>query len=392
LGNDAYMSSGPDGISGRSLRSRILVVDDEPATVKLLLRLLEQWGFADVVGLTDPTEVAETVAGAPPDLLLLDLKMPNMDGFAVLEAVGPLTRGSTALPVLVLTADATPETKRAALAAGARDFINKPFDAEEIRLRVSNLLDTRHLQLALKEHGDELERRVRERTHALERAQLEVVERLAMAAEFRDDDTHRHAQRIGNTAALLGEELGVSRAGAQRLGRAAPLHDIGKIAVPDAILLKRGRLTNDEYDAVKEHTVVGARILSGSSSPLLQLAEEIAETHHEHWDGTGYPAGLQGEGIPLSGRIVAVADVFDALTHHRPYKDASPTGEAVYEIMCHSSTHFDPTVVAAFESLDHAALVAPAVPPHEEALHAGPEVLAGRGREPVAPGRFARSY
>jgi putative two-component system response regulator len=200
---------------------------------------------------------------------------------------------------------------------------------------------------------------VRERTTDLEQAQLEMAERLAMAAEYRDDETHLHAERIGHTALLLGARLGMSTATLANLRRAAPLHDIGKIAIADAILLKPGQLTTQEFETIKTHTVVGARLLSGSSSRLLQMAEEIALSHHERWDGTGYPRSLSAQATPLTGRIVAVADVFDALTHRRPYKEAWPVDGAVDEIIKAAGTHLDPDIVGAFTSLDHDRLVFP---------------------------------
>jgi putative two-component system response regulator len=344
---------------GELRSSRILVVDDQPINVQLLERLLADWGFQNVTGITDPALVPERVSDEPPDLVMLDLHMPGLSGLDVMRLLEPTTDPSAPVPILVLTADSTVETKRQALAAGASDFLTKPFDPEEVRLRVFNLLRTRRLERQLKTHGDELEERVRERTRELEQAQLEIAERLAMAAEYRDDDTHRHAERIGHTAALLGARLGLSAATLADLRRAAPLHDIGKIAIADAILLKPGRLTAEEFETVKTHTVVGARILSGSSSRLLQIAEEIALSHHERWDGSGYPRELSAEAIPLTGRIVAVADVFDALTHDRPYKEAWPVETAVEEILKGAGNHFDPQVVAAFAGLDHYRLVAP---------------------------------
>jgi putative two-component system response regulator len=339
--------------------SRILVVDDQPTNVRLLEGLLARWGFNNVTGLTDPALVARRVSDEPPDLVMLDLHMPELSGLDVMRLLEPESDPSTPVPILVLTADSTVETKRQALAAGASDFLTKPFDSEEVRLRVSNLLRTRRLETQLKRHSDELEERVLERTRALEQAKLEIAERLAMAAEYRDDETHQHAERIGHTAALLGARLGLSTATLADLRRAAPLHDIGKIAITDAILLKPGRLTAEEFETIKTHTVVGARILSGSSSALLQIAEEIALTHHERWDGTGYPRSLSGQAIPLTGRIVAVADVFDALTHRRPYKEAWPVENAADEVMKAAGSHFDPDIVAAFASLDHDRLVSP---------------------------------
>ncbi|HLY48388.1 MAG TPA: HD domain-containing phosphohydrolase [Solirubrobacteraceae bacterium] len=352
--------------------SNILVVDDQPLNVRLLEALLSKWGFESVTGLTDPSRVAELVRAEPPDLVMLDLHMPGLSGLDVMRLLEPVSDPSTPVPILVLTADSTVETKRQALAAGASDFLTKPFDSEEVRLRVSNLLRTRRLETQLKRHGDELEERVHERTKALEQAKLEIAERLAMAAEYRDDETHQHAQRIGHTAALLGARLGLSATAIADLRRAAPLHDIGKIAIPDTILLKPGRLTAEEFEIIKTHTVVGARILSGSSSRLLQIASEVALSHHEKWDGTGYPRGLSGDEIPVTGRIVALADVFDALTHRRPYKEAWATETAAEEIRRSAGTHFDPDVVAAFASLDHHRLVSPehiddaasVLPPH----------------------------
>jgi putative two-component system response regulator len=184
------------------------------------------------------------------------------------------------------------------------------------------------------------------------------MRRLALAAEYRDDDTHQHAQRIGYTAGLLAEGLGLPAAMVERIRLAAPLHDIGKIAITDAILLKPDKLTAEEFDTIKSHTLIGARILGGSRSQLLRTAAEIALTHHERWDGGGYPGGLAEDAIPLTGRLVGVADVFDALAHRRPYKPPWPVEEATAEVLSQSGRHFDPAVVEVFADLDHRALVA----------------------------------
>jgi putative nucleotidyltransferase with HDIG domain len=205
--------------------------------------------------------------------------------------------------------------------------------------------------------NEELEQRVAHRTAELERSRHETLQRLARAAEWRDDETRQHAERIGRTAALLAAELGLDETTCEHLRSAAPLHDIGKLSTPDAVLLKPGRLTAEEMATMRRHAEAGAQILSGSESGVLRLAEEIARTHHERWDGHGYPYGLSGDDIPLSGRIVAVADVFDALTHARPYKPAWPVAEALAEIRRGCGSHFDPAVVAAFERLDAVALV-----------------------------------
>ena len=336
---------------------RILAVDDEESNLLLLRRVLEKAGYTHVVATTDPTQVPAMFAENRPDLVLLDLHMPEMDGFELMEKLAPRPEGGPGVPILVLTADATHETKRRALSAGARDFIAKPLDQIELLLRVRNLLKVQHLQARLAQQNANLEAEVAERTQDLELARLEVLERLALAAEYRDDATQEHAWRIGRTCALLAAELPVPDADVELIRRAAPLHDIGKIGISDLILLKPGKLTEREFELVKSHTTIGAAILAGSQSPLLRLAQEIALTHHERWDGRGYPRGLAGETTPQAGRIVAVADVFDALTHERPYKDAWPLEAAVAEVLAQSGRQFDPDVVEAFAKLDHSTLL-----------------------------------
>lgn len=334
----------------------ILAVDDEDANVLLLRRILERAGHTRVTTTTDPTQVAGLLEQIQPRLLLLDLHMPRMDGFELMEQLGHSERRST--PFLVLTADVTEEAKRRALSLGARDFLTKPLDQVELTLRVHNLLQVQQLQDRLFEQNACLEEQVAERTRELEQARLEILDRLALAAEYRDDDTQEHARRIGRTCSLLARLLGLAHAEVELIQRAAPLHDIGKIGIPDAILLKPGRLTDEEFELMKLHTTIGAEILSGGSGALLRMAELIALTHHEHWDGRGYPHGLAGDRIPLAGRIVAVADVFDALTHKRPYKHAWVVKEAVAETFHQAGRQFDPRVVEAFMTLDHDALLA----------------------------------
>jgi putative two-component system response regulator len=339
--------------------ARLLVVDDEPFNVRLLERLLNGWGFADVVGTCDSSEVAAIYEEARPDLMLLDLQMPEPNGFRLMEMLAGEIHGVTRLPVLVLTADITPAAKKMALAAGARDFLTKPFDATEVQLRIQNLLETRRLQLELQGQNATLEERIRVRTHDLDQARLETLEHLALAAEYRDDNTHEHAQRVGRTVALLAAALGQPSGDVELVRRAAPLHDIGKIGLPDAVLLKPARLGPDEYDVMKTHATIGHQILSSSGSRVLRLSAEIALTHHEQWNGRGYPEGLAGEEIPISGRMTALADVFDALTHRRPYKDAWPLDATLAEIRLGAGRHFDPAVVDAFAELDPELLLAP---------------------------------
>lgn len=328
-------------------KARILIVDDQESNVRLLERLLQQWGYANLKSTTDPRQATALYDYWQPDLINLDLHMPYLDGFGVMEQLRPRIGEGDYVPILVLTADITPETKRRALSSGAKDFLTKPFDPIEVLLRVQNLLETRFLHVQLQKQNELLEDRVRERTQQLVEAEIEVLERLALAAEYRDDDTHQHTQRVGDLASRLAQALGLPETQVELMRRAAPLHDMGKIGISDLILLKPERLTPEEFERMKAHTTIGGRILSGSRFPLLQMAEEIATTHHERWDGRGY-AGRKGEDIPMSSRIVTVADVFDALTHARPYKKAWPREQAVREIEQQEGQQFAPRVVEAF--------------------------------------------
>ena len=364
--------------------SRILVVDDQEANALLLQAVLTRAGYTAVETLTDPTLVVERCTETPPDLLLLDWHMPVLDGPEILERIHFLTDEPNWMPVLVLTADIAPDTKRNALSLGARDFLTKPIDVPEVLLRVRNLLQTRYLRLQLQRTNDLLHERVLQRTRELEEAKLEMLDRLALAAEYRDDETGQHAKRIGRTSELLARELGLEPPDATLIGQSARLHDIGKIGISDELLLKPGKYTVEEIAAMELHPRIGARILSGSTNELLNMAEQIALTHHERWDGRGYPSGLAGEEIPLPGRIVTVADVFDALTHRRPYKEPWPISVAVREILSESGTKFDPHVTEAFARLDHAKLVqAPSTGP--TALDDEPNV----GRGPAEAGAAA---
>jgi putative two-component system response regulator len=342
--------------------SRILVVDDQEANAVLLQAVLVRAGYTAVEMMIDPMAVAQRCAEAPPDLLLLDWHMPGRSGAEILEEIHFLTDEPNWMPVLVLTADIAPDTKRRALSLGARDFLTKPIDVPEVLLRVRNLLQTRYLRVELQRNNDLLLERVSQRTLELEDAKLEMLDRLALAAEYRDDETGQHAVRIGRTSELLALALGLEAGDATLIGHAARLHDIGKIGISDALLLKPGKYTSEECAAMELHPSIGARILSGSNNELLDMAEQIALTHHERWDGRGYPSGLAGEEIPLAGRIVTVADVFDALTHRRPYKEPWPIPAAVREILGEAGTKFDPHVTQAFAQLDHTRLVQPAVP------------------------------
>jgi putative two-component system response regulator len=326
--------------------ARILIVDDEHANIDILRRVLARAGFTNVESTTDSRQAAARYLERRHDLILLDLHMPHLDGLEVMDQLNEIASASF-LPILILSGDLTPEARRDALSRGAKDFVNKPFQQDELLLRIRTLLETRLLYVQIQNQNARLEATVRERTRELVEAQIEIIERLAVAAEYRDDNTGQHTQRVGQMSALLARQLGLPDSQVSLIARAAPLHDVGKIGVPDTILMKMGKLTPAEFEVVKLHTIIGARILSGGKFPLLRLAEEIAFSHHERWDGAGY-AGMRGTDVPLAGRIVAVADVFDALTQQRPYKPAWPVAEAIAEIDRQRERQFDPAVVDAF--------------------------------------------
>ena len=329
--------------------ARVLVLEDEPDLATLLEMQLRHAGFGEILTLLHARGVDEVFDSFQPDIVLTDLHMPGATGFDVISTLRRKAVGEY-LPIVVLTADVERETKHRALDAGATDFLPKPVDGTELRLRLNNLLETRTLYRALRDQNAHLEQRVQARTRDLEIAKLEILERLARAAEYRDDATGQHAQRVGDTAAALAEALELPSEQVLLIRRAAPLHDVGKIGVPDSILLKPGALTASEFEVMKRHTKIGAKLLAESIAPQLRLAERVALTHHERWDGRGY-GGLRGEEIPLVGRIVAVADAFDAMTHDRPYRSALDMEEAIERIRADAGSHFCPTAAGIFATL-----------------------------------------
>ncbi|MDB4949154.1 MAG: Two-component system response regulator [Gemmatimonadetes bacterium] len=341
----------PDEAGEPLHRARILIIDDEAANVRLLERLLAHEGCAGAVSLTDPREALALFEVYQPDLVLLDLHMPHRDGLEVLADLRGATPPGSFVPILVLTADVTSRAKTAALSGGASDFLVKPLDTAEVLLRIRNLLRMRQMHSELSRENERLDAGVRARTHELEEAQHEILARLARAAEYRDDFTGDHTQRVGDLAARIAGALHLPPDEVEIIRRAAPLHDVGKIGIPDSILTKPSVLTLEERMVMQRHTVIGADILGGSRFAPLQRAAEIALTHHLRWDGTGYPTGAAGEEIPVSGRIVAVADVFDALIHERPYKAAWPVPAALAEVRDQRGRQFDPHVVDAFLAL-----------------------------------------
>lgn len=332
----------------------IIVVDDEPANLKLVERVLDVGGFKNVTLIEDPTTVIEEYNKKGADLFLIDLNMPVMDGFELIEALTGLN-DEFLPPILVLTAQQAQEYRQKALDAGARDFVTKPFVVNELLARVKNQLEMRQAQSMLRQQNQHLEEKVDERTKELQVAhqllhesRLQVVRRLGRAAEYRDNETGLHIIRMSYISVIIGRAASMSEEDLDLLLNASPMHDIGKIGVPDQILLKPGKFEPEEWEIMKTHAQIGADILSGDDSPMMAMAREIALTHHEKWDGSGYPNGLKGESIPLVGRISAIADVFDALTSARPYKKAWEVDAAVDYIKEQSGKHFDPQLIEYF--------------------------------------------
>jgi putative two-component system response regulator len=331
--------------------SKILVIDDHIQNIQLSVSVLEWAGYHDICTVLDPMTAIAAFRDFNPDLVILDLHMPGLDGYQVLEQLREFCSIQSYVPILVFTADGTSEARKKALELGASDFLTKPGDATEILLRVQNFLRQRHMQLELEQHNHRLEQRIFERTEELYTSRQETLDCLAAACDYRDDQTGNHTKRVGELSAAIAATMGVNPTMVELIRHAAPLHDIGKIGVSDNVLLKPGKLEPHEFEQIKLHTFIGAEILARAESPILVLAREIALYHHEKWDGTGYLERLKGEDIPLSARIVAVADAFDAMTSDRPYAPARSRNEAVKEIKKCSGTHFDPKVVEVFISV-----------------------------------------
>ena len=334
-------------LNGDLKKASILVVDDEPANVMLLEKILETKGFSNVFSTQDPTKVLSLFQQLNSDLILLDLNMPVLDGYGVMDKLNELTNNKPP-PILVLTAQDMQSYRQRALDNGARDYVTKPFDASELISRVRNLLEVQMAHKYMSHQNEILERKVQERTQMIHDTRLQVVRRLGRAAEYRDNETGLHIIRMSKMAAVIGKAAGMSDEECDLLLNAAPMHDIGKIGIPDNILLKPGKFEGDEWAIMQTHAQIGADILSGDDSELMTMAHEIALSHHEKWNGKGYPNALEGEAIPLSGRVTALADVFDALTSVRPYKKAWTVEDAVSLIKEESGQHFDPRLVELF--------------------------------------------
>ncbi|HEY4262576.1 MAG TPA: HD domain-containing phosphohydrolase [Schlesneria sp.] len=353
------------------LNAKILIVDDEPINVKVCQKYLHELGYKKCIGLTDSTRTIAVILEERPDVIILDVMMPIVSGVDILKLIRRHDELAH-LPVLILTASADRTTKLTVLNLGATDFLTKPIDPSEMAPRIRNVLSVKRYHDSLRNHAQALEEAVRQRTAELESSRIDVIHCLARAVEYRDDHTGRHVERVGRYSGMIAQTLGMDRATCSMIELASQLHDVGKIGVPDDILLKPGRLTPEEYERMQKHTLfgrkiveqmsereweklrqhvqIGCRILDAPRSPLLTMASRIALTHHERWDGSGYPLGLAGEDIPIEGRITAVADVFDALTSVRPYKPSYPIDKCFSILSSESGSHFDPKVVEAFFS------------------------------------------
>jgi putative two-component system response regulator len=314
---------------------------------RLLESIFSKSGYKNVTSTNDSRQAKDLYAQIKPDLLVLDLNMPNLDGFGVMEQLRELDHDSY-LPILVISHEEDQTVRFKALQSGAKDFLNKPYDRVEVILRIRNLIEVRMLHNEKVDQNKLLEDKVKERTQDLYNTQLDVIQRLARAVEYRDNETGMHTIRMSHYSACLAAEVGLSTEDCETLLMAAPLHDIGKIGIPDSILRKPGKLTPEEFAIMKTHATIGGQLLTGSTSKYLEMARVIALSHHEKWDGTGYPNGLAGDNIPLLGRICGLCDVFDALTTRRPYKDAWTTERTLEELRKGAGKHFDPHLVECF--------------------------------------------
>ena len=353
------------------MKKRVLFVDDEPNVLDGLRRMLraerDRWDMSFVGGVDAALDV---MRAAGFDAVVSDVNMPGKDGFALLEEMRTDPQIQD-VPVIILTGRDDSGIKRRALNLGATDLLNKPVDPQDLVARLQSVLRLKSFQDELKNQNEILEHKVKERTQELTDSRLDIIWRLGKAAEFRDEETGNHVVRVGCYSRAIAEAMGLEHDFVEMLFLASPLHDIGKIGIPDRILLKRGALTNEEWDLMKQHCAIGADILrhdpqsmnvfqrwrrelsnaapARSDNPLLTMAASIAGTHHEWWDGTGYPKGLAGEAIPLESRVVALSDAYDALRSERPYKPAYSETEVLEILGSEVGEHFDPNVHAAFE-------------------------------------------
>ena len=350
-------------------QAKVMIIDDEMLVIKVVKRYLSAEGYANFVVVNDSRQALEKIWEEQPDVILSDIHMPEVSGLDILRARQKNAK-LTSIPVLILSGSSGNEVMREALELGATDFLAKPVDPYALSLRVQNALIVKRHHDHLASYALDLEEQVSRRVKQLEDSREQIVHCLARAAEYRDNETGEHIIRVGKYCRVIAEELGFPEKYCREIELGAQLHDVGKIGIPDSILLNPGRLTSEEFDVMKTHCGVGLEIMepltqqdgervrshasSGGfimesvDSPMLQLAASIARTHHEKWDGTGYPGKLAGEAIPIEGRICCVADVFDALCSERPYKPKFPLKKCLEIMLSERGTRFDPKVLDAF--------------------------------------------
>lgn len=349
--------------------SKIMIVDDEQLVIRVVRRFLSSDGYENFITLVDPRQAVEKIALEKPDVVLLDIMMPHVTGLDLLK-IRQNTPELQHIPFLILSANAENQIKREALQLGATDFLAKPVDPSDLILRVQNALIVKRHHDHLANYAVELERQVRERTQQIEKSREQIIHCLARAAEYRDNETGEHVIRVGKYCGVIAEQLGFGSDYRREIELAAQLHDVGKIGIPDSVLLNPGRLSSEEFEIMKTHCGLGMQIMEpladsegeqirrhsdmggfimeGVDSPMLELAASIARTHHEKWDGTGYPNQLSGDNIPIEGRICCVADVYDALCSERPYKPKFPIKKCLEIMLSERGTRFDPIVLDAF--------------------------------------------
>jgi len=336
------MEFGEQVMQNKKDKQVILVVDDTPENIDVLSGVLRA-EYKVKAALNGERALKIAMGEQKPDMILLDIMMPGMDGYEVCQRLKE-NLGTAKIPIIFITAKNQIEDEKKGLALGAVDYITKPISPSIVLARV-------HAQLALYDQSRVLEQKVRERTEELNNTRLEIIQRLGRAAEFKDNETGMHVIRMSHYSRLIAEALDYSEDWSELIFQAAPMHDIGKIGIPDSVLLKPGKLDEEEWHLMRQHPAFGAEIIGEHTSELLSMSKEIALSHHEKWDGFGYPNKLKGEDIPLSGRIIAIADVFDALTTERPYKKAWTVEDAVKLIDENSGSHFDPSLVPIFHEV-----------------------------------------
>ncbi|MEM7456032.1 MAG: HD domain-containing phosphohydrolase [Planctomycetota bacterium] len=355
----------------KEIRSaKIMIVDDEQLVIRVVKRFLASDGYKNFVTTTDPRQAVDRIIAERPDVVLLDINMPHINGLELLK-IRQRTPECQHVPFIILSANSETETKREALQLGATEFLNKPVDPFELVLRVQNALIVKRHHDHLENYAEQLVREVQRRTAQIERSREQIIHCLAKAAEYRDNETGEHVIRVGKYSHVVAQQLGFSKKYCRQIELAAQLHDVGKIGIPDSILLNPGKLTGEEFEVMKKHCGLGCEIMGplaqsevdkiqGHSnvggfimdifdeSPMLEMAAVIARTHHEKWDGSGYPNQLKGDQIPIEGRIVCVADVYDALCSERPYKPKFPIKKCLEIMLSERGTRFDPIVLDAF--------------------------------------------